>query len=131
MLADLIEDARSHGARIIEVGYRPSDAARRPYTLVPTVMLGVTDKVKIAHKEIFGPILPILSYAKIDDAIAHVNARPRPLAFHCFGHDAHRRQVLDNTTSGNVAINGTSCISRRTIYHSAASVPAASGPEQT
>lgn len=107
MLIDLIEDARAHGARIIEVGHRPGDAIRRPHTLAPTIVLGVTDVMKIAREEIFGPILPIFGYGKIDDAIAHVNARPRPLALYYFGDDADRRKVLDNTTSGNVTINGT------------------------
>ena len=55
MLIDLIDDARAHGARIIEVGHRPGDATRRPHTLAPTVVLGVTDEMKIAHDEIFGP----------------------------------------------------------------------------
>lgn len=108
MLVDLIDDARAHGARIIEVGHRPGDANRRPHTLAPTVVLGVTDEMKIAHEEIFGPILPIFSYGNIDDAIAYVNARPRPLALYYFGDaNADRRKVLEKTTSGNVTINGT------------------------
>jgi coniferyl-aldehyde dehydrogenase len=108
MLVDLIDDARAHGARIIEVGHRPGDATRRPHTLAPTVVLGVTDEMKIAHEEIFGPILPIFAYGNIDDAINYVNARPRPLALYYFGDDdADRRKVLDRTTSGNVTINGT------------------------
>lgn len=107
-LVDLIEDARAHGAQIIEVGHRPGDASRRPHTLAPTVVLGMTDEMRIAHEEIFGPILPILSYRGIDDAIDYVNARPRPLALYYFGaNDADRRTVLDSTTSGNVTINGT------------------------
>src|SRR5438093_1656204 len=108
MLIDLIDDARAHGARIIEVGHRPGDATRRPHTLAPTVVLGVTDEMKIAHEEIFGPILPIFGYGNIDDAIDYVNARPRPLALYYFGDDdADRRKVLDRTPSGNVTINGT------------------------
>jgi coniferyl-aldehyde dehydrogenase len=108
MLVDLIDDARAHGARIIEVGHRPGDATRRPHTLAPTVVFGVTDEMKIAHEEIFGPILPIFGYGIIDDAIDYVNARPRPLALYYFGDDdADRRKVLDRTTSGNVTINGT------------------------
>jgi coniferyl-aldehyde dehydrogenase len=82
MLIDLIDDARARGARIIEVGHRPGDATRRPHTLAPTVVLGVTDEMKIAHEEIFGPILPIFGYGNIDDAIDYVNARPRPLALY-------------------------------------------------
>ena len=93
MLIDLIDDARAHGARIIEVGHRPGDATRRPHTLAPTVVLGVTDEMKIAHEEIFGPILPIFGYRDIDDAIDYVNARPRPLALYYFGDDdADRRR---------------------------------------
>lgn len=104
----LIEDARAKGARIIEAGNRPGDASNRSNTLAPTVMLGVTDDMRIAHEEIFGPILPIFPYRDIGDAIAYVNARPRPLALYYFGADNEdRRNVLSRTTSGNVTINGT------------------------
>ena len=108
ILTDLLDDARAHGARIVEVGHRPGDASRRPHTLAPSVVLGVTDEMRIAHEEIFGPILPIFPYRDIDDAIDYVNARPRPLALYYFGaDDADRRKVLDRTTSGNVTVNGT------------------------
>ena len=108
ILVDLVEDARAHGAQVIEMGHRPEDAAQRPHTFAPTVVLGVTDEMKIAQEEIFGPILPVFPYAHIDDAIDYVNARPRPLSLYYFGdNDADRRKVLDRTTSGNVTINGT------------------------
>lgn len=108
LLQGLIDDAAAHGATVIQVGERPEDAAQRPHTLAPTVVLNVTDEMKIAHEEIFGPILPVFTYRTIDEAIAYVNARPRPLALYYFGpRDAQRRQVLDRTTSGNVTINGT------------------------
>jgi len=107
-LVALIEDARARGAVIVEVGHRPQDAAQRPHTIAPTVVLRVTDDMRIAHEEIFGPILPVFPYRDIEEAIDYVNARPRPLALYYFGDDdADRRKVLDRTTSGNVTVNGT------------------------
>ena len=108
LLKELIDDTRTHGARIMEVGQRPGEAASRPHTLAPTVVLGVTDSMRISKEEIFGPILPVLAYNSIDYAINYVNARPRPLALYYFGNDdADKRKVLHRTTSGNVTVNGT------------------------
>jgi coniferyl-aldehyde dehydrogenase len=58
--------------------------------------------------EIFGPLLPIVPYRTLADAIAFVNGRPRPLAFYFFSDDRSAQQtVLTRTTSGNVCINET------------------------
>ncbi len=108
ILKELLDDARKLGARVIEVGVNPADASKRPHTMAPTIVLGVTDEMRISKKEIFGPTLPILTYQSIDDAINYVNARPRPLALYFFTHDDEdKRKVLSRTTSGNVTINGT------------------------
>lgn len=108
VLAELLDDARRLGAQIIEVGNRPSDAKKRPHTMPPTIVLGITDDMRIAKEEIFGPILPIIPYLSIEEAIGYVNQRPRPLALYYFGNDdQNRRKVLSKTTSGNVTINGT------------------------
>lgn len=107
-LRDLLEDARSKGAKVIEVGHRPSEAAKRPHTMPPTIVLGVTDEMRISQEEIFGPILPIITYLSIEQAIDYVNVRPRPLALYYFGQDnEERRKVLSRTVSGNLTINGT------------------------
>ena len=107
-LTGLIEDARAKGARIMEVGVRPDEARGRPHTMPPTVVVGAKDEMPIMQEEIFGPILPVLPYRDIDEAIAYVNARPRPLALYYFGGDGEdRRKALTRTTSGNVTINGT------------------------
>ena len=107
-LRRLIDDARAKGASVAGVGAHPEAAQSRPHTLAPTLVLGATDDMAIMQEEIFGPVLPVLTYGEIDEAIAYVNARPRPLALYYFGgDDADRRKVLSRTTSGNVGINNT------------------------
>lgn len=107
-LRRLIDDARTKGAYIVEVGKRPESAQSRPRTLAPVVILGATGDMAIMQEEIFGPVLPVVTYGTIDEAVAFVNAHPRPLALYYFGgDDADRRKVLSRTTSGNVGINST------------------------
>ena len=107
-LSALLDEARARGARVIEVGENPEAARSRPQTLAPTVVLGATGDMGILNEEIFGPVLPIVPYRTIDDAIAYINAGPRPLALYYFGGNGEdRRKVLERTTSGNVAINDT------------------------
>jgi coniferyl-aldehyde dehydrogenase len=58
------------------------------------------------REEIFGPVLPVVTYRSLDEAIAHVNARPRPLALYYF--DTSRARIDDvvrRTTSGGVLVN--------------------------
>ena len=58
--------------------------------------------------EIFGPVLPIIPYDSLDDAVAYINARDRPLALYCFSREAAiRDRVLAETISGDVTLNGT------------------------
>lgn len=105
-LSDLLKDATEKGAEIIRPGKPATEI--RPQTLAPALVLGVTDDMAVMQQEIFGPILPVVTYRSIDEAIAYVNARPRPLALYYFGDDStDRRRVLDRTTSGNVGINST------------------------
>ncbi len=107
-LKDLIADARRSGARVIEVGAGPENAAARPRTLAPILVIGAGDDSAVMQEEIFGPILPIRSYRTLDEAIAYVNARPRPLALYYFGaRDADCAKLLERTTSGNAGINNT------------------------
>jgi coniferyl-aldehyde dehydrogenase len=104
----LVADAREKGARVIAVGNRPEAAAGRARTLAPTLIVGATDDMAVMQQEIFGPLLPVRSYRDIDEAIAYVNAHPRPLALYFFGDEGEAcRNVLSRTTSGNVGINNT------------------------
>jgi coniferyl-aldehyde dehydrogenase len=104
-LRALVDDARAKGARVVEVG---ATTTPRENTVVPTLLLGATAEMLVMQEEIFGPILPVVAYDSIDDAIAYVNARPRPLALYLFSdrRDAVN-QVLTRTISGNVTVNDT------------------------
>lgn len=107
-LKRLIDDAQARGGRIVEVGVAPERAIERARTLAPTLILGAPDDAAIMQEEIFGPILPVRTYRVIDEVIAYVNARPRPLALYYFGEEGPDRQkLLKLTTSGNVGINNT------------------------
>ena len=101
----LVADALAKGARAIEVGSAGGGNAR---LIAPTLLLGVADGMAVMDEEIFGPVLPILPYDGIGDAIGFVNARARPLSLYWFGTDAaNRDRVLEETIAGGVTINDT------------------------
>ncbi|NVN37785.1 coniferyl aldehyde dehydrogenase [Komagataeibacter swingsii] len=103
-LSGLVRDAEEHGAQVIRMG---SDSAAS-HVLAPVLILDVRPELAVMQEEIFGPILPVLTYRNLDEAIAFINARPRPLALYYFGDSrVERDRVLKNTISGNVTINGT------------------------
>jgi coniferyl-aldehyde dehydrogenase len=102
-LQGLLEDARAKGATLVEFGEAP-DAGRR--RLPPVLVLGATDGMALMHEEIFGPLLPVVTYRGIDEAIAYVARRDRPLALYWFGGDgASRDRVLERTLAGGVTVN--------------------------
>lgn len=106
-LLDWIDDARAKGADVIAVNPASEDFAASNSRKLPLhIVRGATDEMKLMQEEIFGPVLPVRSYAAIDDAIAEVNRRDRPLALYYFGSDAaERRRVLDRTISGGVTLD--------------------------
>jgi aldehyde dehydrogenase (NAD+) len=76
--------------------------------LAPTVLTGVKPDAAVMDDEIFGPILPVLTYADLDEALAFVNDRPKPLALYVFaGKDAQVDRVVSHTTAGGVTVNHT------------------------
>jgi len=104
-LESLLADAVAKGAKVERRIDRMSDwKALRKYP--PSLVLSPTQDMQIGREEIFGPILPVFEYDKVDDAIAFVNARERPLALYWFGGDSTARdRVLHATISGGVTIN--------------------------
>ena len=100
----LIKDAIAKGATQVIGGL--SDIENR-YTPI-TALIDVTPDMKIMQSEIFGPILPIVSYKTLDEAIAFVQSRPKPLALYIFGtNKKHVNYVIQNTTSGSTCVNNT------------------------
>jgi aldehyde dehydrogenase (NAD+) len=76
--------------------------------IAPTVLEGVTGDAPIMADEIFGPLLPIIPVSDVDEAIAFVNGRARPLALYLFSRSgAVQERVLARTTSGGVGVNAT------------------------
>ncbi len=76
--------------------------------IAPTVIDQVDWGDKIMQEEIFGPILPVLEYTDLSEAIAQVNAKPKPLALYVFSNNKqHQDRVLRETTSGGACINDT------------------------
>jgi acyl-CoA reductase-like NAD-dependent aldehyde dehydrogenase len=108
-LTGLLDDAKAKGARVIDIGgARGGGAQGQSRLFLPALVLDTTDEMKVVQEEIFGPILPVLPYRTLEDAVAYVNARPRPLALYYFGPDGPGRQfVLSRTASGNVTVNDT------------------------
>lgn len=106
-LQEYLRDAQEKGAKIIAVNPANEDfgdTRKMPYTLV----LNVTDDMRIANEEIFGPILIVHGYRTLEEAVAYVNERPRPLALYYFDWNNERaRYVITHTHSGGVCINDT------------------------
>ena len=104
-LVALIDGARAAGARVLQ---REDSAAAGERKLPPTVLLQTTPDMAVMQEEIFGPILPVVPYTDLDQAIQLINGGPRPLALYCFSNDhAVVDGVLNRTVSGGVTVNGT------------------------
>lgn len=74
--------------------------------IAPTVLTGVSPEADVMREEIFGPVLPVITYRTLDDAIRFVTSRPKPLALYLFAKSKEiYRQVIERTSSGGACIN--------------------------
>ncbi len=106
-LAGYLAEAKSRGARVVEANAAHEDFSGSP-KMAPALVLDAPADSRLMREEIFGPLLPVVPYASLDEAIAYVNARPRPLALYIFDHDrAAIDRVLERTVSGGVTVNET------------------------
>jgi aldehyde dehydrogenase (NAD+) len=99
----LFDDALAKGAKIA-VGGTLEGTDR---TIHPTMLTDVTPDMLIMQEEIFGPIVPVLTYTNIDDVIEYISDRGKPLALYIFSNNRNNiDKVLSRTSSGGVTING-------------------------
>ncbi len=105
-LASLIETAGEAGARVVPLSDAAPDAdARR---LPPVLLLDAPPQSTAMQEEIFGPVLPVVAYDTVDEAIGYINARPRPLALYVFERQRGVvNRVLAQTVAGGVTVNDT------------------------
>ncbi|MCW5652696.1 coniferyl aldehyde dehydrogenase [Hydrogenophaga sp.] len=107
-LQALLDEARTSGARVVDVSPTAPAIQATSRQMNPTLVFNPQADTRLMNEELFGPILPVLSYDNLDDAITTINRRPRPLALYWFGRDtAARDRLLNNTVSGGVTVNDT------------------------
>ena len=102
-----LDDARAKGADVIEVNPAGEDFGASNGNKMPLYLVrNPTDDMTVMQEEIFGPVLPIKTYDRVEEAIDYVNAHDRPLGLYYFGKDGgEERQVLDRTISGGATVN--------------------------
>jgi coniferyl-aldehyde dehydrogenase len=102
-----VDDARAKGATIVEINPAGEDLSQQEHRkIAPTLILNPTDDMTVMQDEIFGPVLPVKTYGKVEEAVDYINGQDRPLGLYWFGTDtAERDMVLDRTTSGGVTVN--------------------------
>ncbi len=101
-LSELLHDAANKGASLISLGQ--ADPASR--FLPPTLVLNPSPNTRLMQEEIFGPLLPILTFKHLEEAVTHVNQGEKPLALYIFSKNrSHINYVLTHTRAGGTAIN--------------------------
>ena len=107
-LQGYVDDARARGLQVVPLADIDAARSRSERLFPPTLILQPGDDATVMQDEIFGPILPIRSYRSMDEAIATVNGRDRPLALYPFSHDkATVEKIIGQTLAGGVTVNDT------------------------
>jgi acyl-CoA reductase-like NAD-dependent aldehyde dehydrogenase len=103
-LQALVDDAVGRGAQAWPLSDAASDPGRRLFS--PLLLGNVPAGSAVLQEEIFGPVLPLLEYDDLEEVIAYVNQRPRPLALYLFESDRKKiERVLTATVSGGATVN--------------------------
>jgi aldehyde dehydrogenase (NAD+) len=101
-LNDLLQDALNAGAKL-EWGGNTDPSTR---FMPPMVLTHVPATAKLLSEEIFGPIVPIITYKTVDEVIETINSKPKALALYVYSNDSKTtKRILENTSSGAACIN--------------------------
>lgn len=101
-LTHLLDDAKAKGAQAVSLADKDGDGRKMPLTLV----FNVTDDMAIMQHEIFGPLLPVISYSDFDEVIERIKLQDNPLALYYFGEDKEEIERLKHETmSGSLVLN--------------------------
>jgi aldehyde dehydrogenase (NAD+) len=99
----LFDDAVAKGATVAVGG----ELEESDLTIHPTLLTDVTPDMAILREEIFAPLLPVMTYKALDEVIAYIEARDKPLALYVYSdNQANVQKLLDRTSSGGVTVNG-------------------------
>ena len=100
----LLDDAVAKGGVVLTGG----DVNKKDQFIAPTLIEGMSEDSAIMQEEIFGPVLPIITYTDINEVIGTVNARPKPLALYIYSKDNKvTDKVLQETSAGDTCVNQT------------------------
>lgn len=98
----LLDDAVSKGATIAHGG----QLDRSDRFIAPTILTGVTEDMEVMQEEIFGPLWPVMTYNKLEEALAIINRRPKALSFYIQSNRrATIKRLLAETSSGGALVN--------------------------
>lgn len=99
----LFDDALAKGAKVAVGGVLEENDR----TIHPTLLTDVTADMLIMQEEVFGPIMPVMTYSKLDEVLHYIGERDKPLALYIYSNDQARiDHLLQRTSSGGVTING-------------------------
>ena len=101
-LIDLIKDAQLKGATISD--YSNADRAKKFFP--PVTVTDLKNDMHLMNEEIFGPILPIISYDNLQEAVQQINSLPKPLALYIMSKNKKSiNYIINNTSAGNTMVN--------------------------
>ena len=101
-LTDLIKDSIAGGADVIWGG----ESDEKELTILPTILRNIMPQNPIMQQEIFGPVLPIITFENLENAIDFINERDKPLALYVFSeNNGNKKYILKATSAGGTCVN--------------------------